>query len=602
MATPYQLALDEEWDELKNFYDKERVFAVTFLQTAAEDNVFHLAAFSKSKEPLESFLKIAEEDPMAEYAYSAKNIYGNTALHEAAADGNIEAVELLVKHDKKLLEDRNIEGETPLFKAAAYGQTEVVRYLASESEWRKLCKADRHSPPQSPLIDAKRRIGLPILRRILKDKRKHKLAFELTKKLIDQDTTWLQIVDTRLSEGGEGEGSKPGNIQADQVGEGEGSKPGNIQADQVGEGEGSKQGNIQADQVGVGEGSKPIALFLATEKGIVEIVNEILKQTPQLVEYIDDKNRSILHIAIMHRQMEIFDIVKEMNIPMKRLVRGIDVCDYTILHHAADMTNDNADIHRGPAYHLQEELKWHKRVEKLAPTHFAVFLVTANDDNKEDKNCNCKELFELKHNKLLKEAHKWVKETSQSCYAVVVLVATVVVAAAYTVPGGSNDNGYPVFLNNKFFWVFTVMDVVALACSLTSVVMFLSVLTSPFSYEEFRQRLPRKLTIGFSLLFFALTTTMLAFAATLLLIVRLQKPRWTSSLIYTAAFFTVSIFALTQFPMYVAFKATFLKFYKWIKKVHRSKWFKKRLATKFQCYKKKLLMNDVLSKKNDDLV
>ncbi|KAJ0018773.1 hypothetical protein Pint_09756 [Pistacia integerrima] len=169
-----------------------------------------------------------------------------------------------------------------------------------------------------PLIDAKRRIGLPILRRILKDKRKHKLAFELTKKLIDQDTTWLQIVDTRLSEGGEGEGSKPGNIQADHVGEGEGSKPGNIQADQVGEGEGSKQGNIQADQVGVGEGSKPIALFLATEKGIVEIVNEILKQTPQLVEYIDDKNRSMLHIAIMHRQKEIFDIVKEMNIPMKR--------------------------------------------------------------------------------------------------------------------------------------------------------------------------------------------------------------------------------------------------------------------------------------------
>ncbi|KAJ0082271.1 hypothetical protein Patl1_09862 [Pistacia atlantica] len=37
---------------------------------------------------------------MTKYDYKATNIYGNTALHEAAADGNIEAVKLLVEHDK----------------------------------------------------------------------------------------------------------------------------------------------------------------------------------------------------------------------------------------------------------------------------------------------------------------------------------------------------------------------------------------------------------------------------------------------------------------------------------------------------------------------
>ncbi|XP_031262145.1 uncharacterized protein LOC116120324 [Pistacia vera] len=146
MTTSYRAALDEEWDKLKNVYDDEGAFAFTFPQTAAYDTPFHLAVFSQSEEPLQSFLDKAKADPMAKPKYLATNIYGNTALHEAAANGNIEAVRILVKHDKEIREDRNREGETqpllevinnegetPLFKAAAYGQTEVVSYLAGES-------------------------------------------------------------------------------------------------------------------------------------------------------------------------------------------------------------------------------------------------------------------------------------------------------------------------------------------------------------------------------------------------------------------------------------------------------------------------------------
>ncbi|KAJ0081108.1 hypothetical protein Patl1_09904 [Pistacia atlantica] len=387
MATPYQLALNEEWEQLKRSCNEQGDFALKFPRTPAKDTIFHLAVFSKSEEPLKSLLDFATNDPKTKYAYLEKNIYGNTALHEAAADGNIKAVELLVKHHedrnkedetRQLLEVRNNEGETPLFKAAAYGQTKKdaekpeasILHAAIQGEnfetALKLLKLDKSlatledekgmtslqllaTMPSAfrsgyrmtilirllyscPLTDdgdfcciKVRRIGLPILRRILEDKRKHKLAFKLTQTLIDRDTMWQKIVEEGPSEEGEGEGSKAGNSQVTSTGE--------------------------------GEGSRPIALFLATERGIVEIVNEILEETPQLAEYIDDKNRNMLHIAIMHRQREIFDLLKEMNIPMKRLVRGIDIDGYTILHHAADMTNDKADIQRGPAYHLQEELK-----------------------------------------------------------------------------------------------------------------------------------------------------------------------------------------------------------------------------------------------------
>ncbi|XP_044500255.1 ankyrin repeat-containing protein NPR4-like [Mangifera indica] len=358
------------------------------------------------------------------------------------------------------------------------------------------------------------KISAPVRSNILDEKRKHKLAFKLAKTLIKKDSSWEETINRQVV----------------------------------------PQSPFDNDQSSKGD-YKPIPLLLATEKGIGEIVNKILEVCPQLVEHHNDLGQNILHVAIKHRQYEIFNHVKNMKIPMTRLVRKVDKNGYTILHHAADMKPETTKHHpAGPVYQLQEEIKWYKRVKEITPAHYAMF-------RSKDVKMTCDELFNLKHNKLLGQAQNWIKGTSQSCSTVAVLVATVVFAAAYTVPGGSNEQGYPVFLNSTLFSLFTVMDVVALACSLTSVVMFLSILTSPNTYEEFHRKLPKKLTIGFTLLFISLTTTMIAFAATLLLIIRSEKPHWTTTLIYTAAFLPVSIFALTSFPMYAAFEITLLKLY-----------------------------------------
>ena len=191
------------------------------------------------------------------------------------------------------------------------------------------------------------------------------------------------------------------------------------------------------------------------------------------------------------------------------------------------------------------------------------------------------ELFQDTHAGLLELAQKWIKETSQSCSAVSVLVATVVFAAAYTVPGGNDASGRPNFIDSPFFVLFTIMDVVSLACSLTSVVMFLSILSSPFEYENFKTSLPRKLMIGFTLLFFSVTTTMLSFAATIFLLLHFQKKAWTKTLIYTAAFLPVSMFALMQFPLYAAFNELLHTLTKKIeKKVHPQKYLPSYLRTK----------------------
>nr|POE63955.1 hypothetical protein CFP56_01993 [Quercus suber] len=295
-------------------------------------------------------------------------------------------------------------------------------------------------------------------------------------------------------------------------------------------------------------------LLTAASKGIVEIFDKIIEEHPQAIEHLDKDEENILHVAVAHRQKEIFDRLEQMmTIRNCRLVSRININGYTLLHQVADIKYYQGDK-AGPCLQLQEELEWLERVRKIIPTHYVMHRDNAGN--------TADEFFEKQHAELLERAQKWIKETSQSCSAVSVLVASLVYAAAYQPPGDLESER-----NTVAFKVFTVMDVTALACSLTSVVTFLSILSSPFEYDDFRTALPRKLAVGFSLLFISVITTMISFGATIFLILHFEKKVWTNTLIYTAAFFPVSVFALTQFPLYSAFIKTLLTLYKKIVKV-----------------------------------
>ncbi|KAL3575891.1 hypothetical protein D5086_021174, partial [Populus alba] len=58
-----------------------------------------------------------------------------------------------------------------------------------------------------------------------------------------------------------------------------------------------------------------IPMLIATRNGIEEIVGEIIKQHPHAIEQLNDEGQSILDVAVMHRQEEIFSLVKEQRIP-----------------------------------------------------------------------------------------------------------------------------------------------------------------------------------------------------------------------------------------------------------------------------------------------
>ena len=116
---------------------------------------------------------------------------------------------------------------------------------------------------------------------------------------------------------------------------------------------------------------------------------------------------------------------------------------------------------------------------------------------------------------------EWIKHTAEGCTIVAVLNGTVAFAAAYTMPGGPNQNtGAPLLLHHPFFMVFTVGDVLTISSALTSVVLFHAITSSPFQFVDFSHSLTNNLAIGLILLFLSVCVTMIAFTATVLPTVR----------------------------------------------------------------------------------
>ena len=143
-----------------------------------------------------------------------------------------------------------------------------------------------------------------------------------------------------------------------------------------------------------------------------------------------------------------------------------------------------------------------------------------------------------------------MKDTASSCTVVGSLIVTIMFAAAFTVPGGNDQNkGFPIFLNEKLFMVFIVSDALSLFSSSTSVLMFLGILTSRYAEEDFLKSLPTKMIIGLSTLFFSIVAMMTAFSAALILMLREQS--WIFIPVICLASVPVTLFVLMQFPLLV---------------------------------------------------
>ncbi|XP_043720494.1 uncharacterized protein LOC122668028 isoform X1 [Telopea speciosissima] len=298
--------------------------------------------------------------------------------------------------------------------------------------------------------------------------------------------------------------------------------------------------------------SEPLAvqvyesLFTATKLGIVEIVNELIKINPNLLLIPDKQNRNIFQVAILYRQEKIFNLICGISGQVALLSPLTDNDRNTILHLVGKSPPSSQEQGKmpGAALQMQRELQWFKEVEKIVPSFVREFPNL--------KGLNPGEMFTEEHKKLVEEGEKWMKDTAGSCTVVATLITTFTFAAAFTAPGGFNqDSGFPIFLSDKqLFFPFLISDSLSLFSSSTSVLMFLSIYTSRYTEEDFLELLPKRLIIGLSTLFFSMATMMVAFCVTLFLILSRQYD-WVAIPISLLAGIPVTLFIVLQFPIFL---------------------------------------------------
>ncbi|XP_040371330.1 ankyrin repeat-containing protein ITN1 isoform X2 [Rosa chinensis] len=287
-------------------------------------------------------------------------------------------------------------------------------------------------------------------------------------------------------------------------------------------------------------------LYIATLNGITEIISTLLEFFPDLIwARLRNNQYLLLPFAIELRHEKVFRLVCD-HTARSKLMASTLLESGTILHLAAKLAPP-AQLTSvcGAALQMQRELQWFKVVENLVHPYYKQ---SKNEDEK-----TAKELFTKEHENLAEKGEKWLKDTSNSCMVVATLIATVVFAAAFTVPGGNDGaDGNPNFLMKKplIFMVFLVSDAVALFSSLTSVLMFLSILTARYAEEDFIDSLPKRLIIGLASLFFAIAATMVAFGATISIVLS-KRFSWVSIPITLLASFPVTLFALLQLPLFI---------------------------------------------------
>ncbi|KAJ0081294.1 hypothetical protein Patl1_12360 [Pistacia atlantica] len=252
-----------------------------------------------------------------------------------------------------------------------------------------------------------------------------------------------------------------------------------------------------------------------------------------------DTNTSglIFSNAILKRQKDIFKLLSGVRPSFeKQILNYKDDEGNNILHLAGKLSPpEQLDAICGVALQLQQELMWFEEVSNIVDPS------KAHEKNKMGE--TPKALFDKEHEQLKERGEQWMKDTANSCMIVATLIATVVFAAVFTVPGGTNEeSGMPLFANNLFFRIFVLADAISLVLSVYSLLIFLAIHTSRYAKKDFLLELPKKLVLGLLTLLLSIAAMMLVFCTTIFIVFKVEKI-WVRILLCASAALPVIHFA-----------------------------------------------------------
>ncbi|CDP04702.1 unnamed protein product [Coffea canephora] len=250
----------------------------------------------------------------------------------------------------------------------------------------------------------------------------------------------------------------------------------------------------------------PDPLIQATRLGIIEVVQEILSVHPEAAYTFDGKGRNILQIAVEERKWFLYDYLMTSGTHMDRMLSAIDYEGNSIIHLAARLESPPSPS-TPPAVvpQMMWEVLWFKRVQYDS---YPYLWQLQNSDGK-----TAKQVFETNHASLRENAERTVRDLANTVLIVSVLIGTINFAAIFTVPGGFDQTtGEPIFLKNRRWEFGLLMFYLAggLFSSLFTMGTLLVIIFLRFETEDFYVSLPCYYVMDMIAIFYSAVFTIVA--------------------------------------------------------------------------------------------
>ncbi|KAK9938933.1 hypothetical protein M0R45_015644 [Rubus argutus] len=483
----YKHALKGDWEAAERILVKDRKLLNASI-SRGWDTVLHVAAGARHFHFVEKLVEMMDKEHLA---LQDKN--GNTALCIAAAAGSLDIVRLLIQENNSLLTIRGGAKMAPPYMAAVLGQSEMAWHLYPKSK-KMMEKTDLEHLFFSCINNGLYDLALQLL------DSDPDSARALAKARTDRpkDKTALHILARRPSVFGSQSSGMWGRLinsflpgvkfpfqrklnQADVA----------LQLVQR-----LWEEILKEEHENVMKLIKYPSnlLFDAAELGNYEFLAVLMSSYPELVWETDEKNRTIIHVAVLHRHASIFNLVHEIGSIKDVILTYEDDQGNNIVHMAAKVAPQNQlNLVPGVALQMQRELVWFEEIKKIVQPQYI--------EMENNKGKTPQELFTKEHRELMRQGEKWMKDTATSCLLVATIIATVVFSAAFSIP--END---------------------------------------------FLKSLPLKLMVGLTSLFISIASMMMAFCTAFYLSCQYES-RWVPDLTFIFAIVPVALYAFLQLPL-----------------------------------------------------
>ncbi|KAL6312754.1 hypothetical protein AAG906_020645 [Vitis piasezkii] len=296
------------------------------------------------------------------------------------------------------------------------------------------------------------------------------------------------------------------------------------------------------------------------------MVEKILQLFSMAIYDTDGQNMNIVLKAVENRRSHIYDFLLNSNLPHREIAfHAVDEQGNSALHLAGKLAGYRHFQHIPTSMlHMQWEVKWYQLQHITKKNQF--------NSTSPDK------IFQAEHRELEDESKQWLNSTSNSCSFIAALIATVAFASTASVPGGlqwlnstSNSCSFIAALIATVAFassagvkqdtgsIFAIAPLVALFCSVISLLIFCAIFISKDEDKDFTTNLPRKFLFGLTSLFISIAAMLTCFCSENFLMLKGQL-KYAAILLYALTGVVMAYFVLKHFPLFIGLlKATFRK-------------------------------------------